>query len=70
MTRILISMPDEFLANIDKIANDEYRTRSELIRVALKHYIAKQGITNPIKEKKNGSNWRHFIQNYWYNVCW
>ena len=60
MAKILISMPDEFLANIDKIVNDEYRTRSELIRVALKHYIAKQGITNPIKEKTN-DKWRHLI---------
>ena len=52
VAKILISMPDEFLANIDKVANDEYRTRSELIRAALRDYIAKQGITNPIKEKK------------------
>ena len=56
MAKILISMPEQFLKDIDKVANAEYRTRSELIRVALKHYIAKQGITNPIKEKKNGSN--------------
>lgn len=52
VAKILISMPDELLANIDKVANDEYRTRSELVRAALRDYIAKQGITNPIKEKK------------------
>ena len=56
MIKVLISIPEQFLKDIDKVANAEYRTRSELIRVALKHYIAKQGITNPIKEKKNGSN--------------
>ena len=52
VAKILISMPDELLANIDKVANDEYRTRSELVRAAPRDYIAKQGITNPIKEKK------------------
>lgn len=37
--RVLISMPEEFLRNVDKTANYENRSRSELIRVALKDYI-------------------------------
>lgn len=40
--RILISMPDKFLADIDKVAKDENRNRSELIREALRTYMNKQ----------------------------
>lgn len=39
MARILVSMPDKFLNKIDKIADSEKRTRSELIREALRNYI-------------------------------
>lgn len=46
MARILISMPETFLANIDKIAENENRSRSELIREALRTYINKQNIVN------------------------
>ena len=46
MARILISMPETFLANIDKIAENENRSRSELIREALRTYMNKQNIVN------------------------
>lgn len=39
MARVLISMPEEFLTKIDKIADNEQRSRSELIREALRTYI-------------------------------
>ena len=39
MARILISMPDEFLNRVDQVAGDEQRTRSELIREALRSYM-------------------------------
>lgn len=48
MAKVLISIPEQFLKDVDKVASAEYRTRSELIRVALRDYIAKQGITNLI----------------------
>ena len=32
-------MPDEFLNKVDSIANNEQRTRSELIREALRTYF-------------------------------
>ena len=35
MARILVSMPDEFLNKIDAVADEEQRTRSELVREAL-----------------------------------
>jgi CopG family transcriptional regulator/antitoxin EndoAI len=39
MARVLISMKDEFLKRIDDIADKEQRSRSELIREALRVYI-------------------------------
>lgn len=44
MARVLISMPEEFLTRIDEVADDENRTRSELIREALRTYIHKQRV--------------------------
>jgi metal-responsive CopG/Arc/MetJ family transcriptional regulator len=38
-SRVLISLPDKFLDEIDGIAEEEQRTRSELIREALRNYI-------------------------------
>ena len=53
MARVLISMPEEFLSRIDKLANDEQRTRSELVREALRNYIKKTTIINPQRANKN-----------------
>ena len=39
MARVLISMPDDFLNKIDEVADNEQRSRSELIREALRTYI-------------------------------
>jgi CopG family transcriptional regulator / antitoxin EndoAI len=39
MARVLISMKDDFLKQIDDLANNEQRTRSELIREALRLYM-------------------------------
>jgi len=44
MARVLISMPDEFLSMIDHIADNEQRSRSELIREALRTYIHKSKV--------------------------
>lgn len=41
-TRVLISLPDRFLDEIDQLAEDEQRSRSELIREALRLYIRTQ----------------------------
>ncbi len=53
MARILISMPDEFLDKVDGIATDEQRTRSELVREALRSYIKRSRIANPQKAINN-----------------
>ena len=39
MARVLISMPEKFLDEIDNVADNENRSRSELIREALRTYI-------------------------------
>ncbi|OGI00288.1 MAG: hypothetical protein A2Y25_01510 [Candidatus Melainabacteria bacterium GWF2_37_15] len=46
MAKVLISMPDEFLERIDSVANSEQRTRSELIREALRNYIRRNNLYN------------------------
>lgn len=53
MARILISMPDEFLNKVDSVANGEQRSRSELIREALRSYIRRSRITNIEKANTN-----------------
>lgn len=38
-SRVLISLPDKFLEEVDLLAEEEQRSRSELIREALRLYI-------------------------------
>ncbi len=52
MSRVLISMPEKFLSEIDNVAENENRTRSELIREALRSYIHKNRVTNTYKAAK------------------
>ncbi len=44
MARVLISMQEKFLKRIDEIADKEQRSRSELIREALRSYIRKNNV--------------------------
>lgn len=53
MARILISMQDNFLKSVDEIAQNEHRTRSELIREALRDYLKKAKTTVPKKAIEN-----------------
>ncbi|MCD7879087.1 MAG: ribbon-helix-helix domain-containing protein [Candidatus Gastranaerophilales bacterium] len=55
MARVLISMPEEFLTRIDEVAEGENRTRSELIREALRTYIHKQKVKQNAIAIKNAS---------------
>ena len=55
MARVLISMPEEFLSKIDEVADGENRTRSELIREALRTYIHKQRVKENALAVKNAS---------------
>lgn len=49
MAKVLLSIPDKFLSQIDEIAENEQRTRSELIREALRTYM-KRNIAFNIKK--------------------
>ncbi|HDQ71440.1 MAG TPA: ribbon-helix-helix protein, CopG family [Chloroflexi bacterium] len=47
-TKVMVSFPDEFLDEVDRIANQELRSRSELIREALRYYMgARQRAVRP-----------------------
>jgi CopG family transcriptional regulator/antitoxin EndoAI len=37
--KVMVSFPDEFLEEVDRIADEELRSRSELIREALRYYM-------------------------------
>lgn len=45
-TRVLISLPEKFLSEIDLLADEEQRSRSELIREALRNYIRQHEADN------------------------
>ncbi len=49
MARVLISMKDAFLKRIDEVAETEQRSRSELIREALRMYIRRISVASNTK---------------------
>jgi CopG family transcriptional regulator/antitoxin EndoAI len=54
MAKVLISMKEEFLDEIDKLADSEHRSRSELIREALRLYMrARQKSSMDAKQVSN-----------------
>ena len=53
MARVLISMPERFLDEIDSLAENENSTRSELIREALRTYMYRNQIRNTKRADKN-----------------
>ncbi len=44
MAKVLLSIPDKFLNQIDEFAQVEQRTRSELIREALRTYMKRNNM--------------------------
>lgn len=38
--KVMVSFPDEFLAEVDRVAREEHRSRSELLREAMRLYLA------------------------------
>ena len=39
MNRVIVSLPEEYLKKINEVAATEHRSRSELIREALREYL-------------------------------
>ena len=37
--KVMVSFPEEFLEQVDRIAREEHRSRSELLREAMRLYI-------------------------------
>lgn len=50
MAKVLVNFQDEFLDEIDKIAEVEHRTRSSLIREALRRYLSQSKVESLQKE--------------------
>jgi metal-responsive CopG/Arc/MetJ family transcriptional regulator len=55
MARVLISMPEKFLDEIDNVAETENRTRSELIREALRTYMHRNKVRENSLATKNAA---------------
>lgn len=53
MAKILVTMPDDFLNRVDGLALTEQRSRSELIREALKTYMHKISAKQAKEAPKN-----------------
>lgn len=52
-TRVMISLPEEFLAEIDRVAEEEHRSRSEFLREAARLYIqTRQAQRRPIDDPR------------------
>ena len=55
MAKVLVNFQDDFLQEIDKIAELEHRTRSSLIREALRRYLS-QFKTESIQQQQKESD--------------
>ena len=53
MAKILVTMPDAFLDKVDGLANNEQRTRSELIREALRSYMRRVSVNQSKRADEN-----------------
>jgi len=42
-TKVMVSFPEEFLEDVDRLAQQEHRSRSELVREALRLYMGRSG---------------------------
>ena len=65
MAKILVTMPDEFLNKVDGLANDEQRTRSELIREALRTYMRRVTVSQSRKALDNAK----ILENLFFPAC-
>ena len=52
-TKVMVSFPSEFLAEVDRIAQEEHRSRSELLREAMRLYIEmRRGERRPVDDPR------------------
>ena len=58
MSKVMVSLPSEFLKDVDVLAKAEHRSRSELLREAIRMYITIrpiQGSGQPSPEAKKAA---------------
>jgi len=63
--KILVSLPEKFLEDVDRVAAEEHRSRSELIREALRAYleirkgkkVREQSASYVTEENKSSLDW-------------
>jgi len=53
MAKVLVTMPDAFLNQVDGLASNEQRTRSELIREALRSYMRRVSSSQSKRASEN-----------------
>lgn len=51
MARFVVTIPDDFLAEVDARAKTEHRSRSELVREALRSYLRSGGRKGDISDR-------------------
>ena len=61
MAKVLVNFQDDFLKEVDKIAELEHRTRSSLIREALRRYISQY--KNEMNKAENDIQIKNLIPN-------
>ena len=62
MAKVLVNFQDEYLQEIDKIAEVEHRTRSSLIREALRRYLL-QYKTEHLQQKESENQPKALVSN-------
>ncbi len=63
MAKVLVNFQDDFLQEIDKIAELEHRTRSSLIREALRRYISQFKNDSSQQQKESDMQPKAILQN-------
>ena len=63
MAKVLVNFQDDFLQEIDKIAELEHRTRSSLIREALRRYITQFKNDSTQQQKESDTHLKTPIPN-------
>jgi len=63
--KIMISLPEDFLKEIDRFAKEQHRTRSELFREAIRHYMeeVRSSKPRPIDNPKVRAAFEHMRAN-------
>lgn len=63
MAKVLVNFQDDFLNEIDKVAELEHRTRSSLIREALRRYLLQYKNESPQQQKEIDTSPRPLVAN-------